>query len=152
MTEESFMGSCLCGRIRYALTTPGIAMNYCHCTRCQKFSGSAFGTYLHTTPQAFMWLAGEDEVRVFALTLEKRRAFCGRCGSPVPLVKEAEEHVIVPVGSLDEDPGLRPVCHLFASAAAPWHESSDELPRFEEYAPDEFWEPFEAEARERDGT
>jgi hypothetical protein len=43
--------------------------------------------------------------------------------------------VIVRVGSLDDDPGGRPLVHIWVSQRAPWHEISDSLPQFEEFAP-----------------
>ena len=53
---------------------------------------------------------------------------------------------IVPAGGIDEDPGHRPIVHIFVKYKAPWHEISDDLPRFDEAAPDSFYAPYEAAA------
>jgi hypothetical protein len=36
------------------------------------------------------------------------------------------------LGTLDDDPGLRPRCHVWVGSKAPWYEITDDLPRFEE--------------------
>jgi hypothetical protein len=58
-------------------------------------------------------------------------AFCGRCGSFVPRVVAGRNAAVVPVGSLDGDPGIRPTAHIFVGSKAPWFEISDATPQFE---------------------
>lgn len=143
-------GSCLCGRVRYEVDDPGIVINCCHCSMCRKASGTAFGTFLHTTLARFRWLAGEDLVKVFEATPGNPRAFCAECGSRLPSIEAADDHVILPVGGLDDDPGLRPAVHIFVASRAPWHAVTDDLPKFDERAPDDFFAPYlEAFARRR---
>jgi hypothetical protein len=143
-------GSCLCGAIRYELDDPGIVINHCHCSMCRKASGTAFGTFLHIPLAHFRWVSGEDTVKVFEKTPNNPRAFCPACGSRVPSIEAADDHVIVPAGGLDDDPGLRPAVHIFVGSKAPWYTLSDDLPKFDEAAPSEFFAPhYEAFARRR---
>jgi hypothetical protein len=62
-----------------------------------------------------------------------RRAFCTRCGSVAPLAGAVFD--LVPAGLLDDDPGIRPLAHLFVGSMPPWYEITDELPRNEAYPP-----------------
>lgn len=48
----------------------------------------------------------------------------------------------LPAGTLDDDPGLKPIVHIYTGSMAPWYTITDELPKFEEQAPDGFWVPF----------
>ena len=142
-------GSCLCRAVKYELDRPGIVINHCHCSMCRKASGTAFGTFLHTTTAHFRFTAGEDHINVYEATPGNPRAFCTTCGSRIPSV-ESGGYVIVPVGGLDDDPILRPAVHIFVASRAPWHAVTDDLPKFDERAPDDFFAPYlEAFARRR---
>ena len=39
---KSYLGGCQCGRVRYTLTQDPVRLYACHCTECQRQSGSAF--------------------------------------------------------------------------------------------------------------
>ena len=59
------------------------------------------------------------------------------CGSPLPRVTRDGTTVVVPAGSLDDDPAIRPAHHIFWASRAPWSSDEDALPRFDEYPPSE---------------
>ena len=44
-------GGCCCGAVRYELSAPPLAVYNCHCTNCQKITGSAF-TVAATIPES----------------------------------------------------------------------------------------------------
>ena len=44
-------------------------------------------------------------------------------------------YVVLHAGALDQDPGSRPVHHIFVGSKAPWLEIADDLPQYEEYDP-----------------
>ncbi|MFK5986003.1 MAG: GFA family protein [Pseudomonadota bacterium] len=56
---------------------------YCHCSRCRKFTGSAFAANLLVAPQHFKWLTGAELVGRFEPKESKHFAscFCKNCGS-----------------------------------------------------------------------
>lgn len=56
--------------------------------------------------------------------------FCSACGASMPRLDESRGIAIVPMGSLDDDPGVRPQRHIFAVSRAPWDEIHDNLPVF----------------------
>jgi hypothetical protein len=37
------------------------------------------------------------------------------------------------MGTLDDDPGVRPVCHVFVGSKAPWYEIGDDLPQYQDF-------------------
>jgi hypothetical protein len=132
-------GSCLCGAVHWGVEGPVTGIECCHCSRCRKATGSAFAPAVAVRSCDFRWLAGEDHVRVFALPVRKRpppyrRAFCGRCGGPVPLVDPDEPTLEILTGTLDGDPGTRPIQHIYTAGAAPWWNVDDGLPRHATHA------------------
>lgn len=134
MGERSIQGSCLCGAVRYEITgEPGL-FQYCHCSRCRKASGSAFGAGLFVAPASFRWLTGEDLVGRFELPEAKRYAtsFCKICGSSLPWLTKNGAVVVVPAGTLDDDPGIRPSQNIFCASDAVWYVDAASLPKHDE--------------------
>ena len=58
----------------------------------------------------------------------------------MPVLEEDEDNVIVPAGTLDIDPGIKPIVHIFTASKAPRYEIADSLPQFSEFAPDKWIE------------
>jgi hypothetical protein len=86
---------------------------------------------------AFRFLAGEELVRVFSPEGGAVKAFCSECGSSLfgGTWPEGDE-VSIRMGSLDDDPGIRPMYHAFVGSRAAWDELPDDgLPRYEGAAP-----------------
>ncbi len=133
-------GSCLCGQVKFELDGGVELINHCHCSMCRKVHGAAFGSFLHASAKGFRWTAGEDHVRRYQSSPGNVRAFCGVCGSNMPVLEENDSHVTIPAGTLDDDPGVRPVVHIFTGSRAPWFEIDGALPRFEAFPPSAFWE------------
>ena len=64
-------GVCLCGAVRYRLTGEVRGFQYCHCSRCRKFTGSAHAANLFVRPDDLAWVEGEDRVTTFLLEGEE---------------------------------------------------------------------------------
>ena len=131
-------GSCLCGKIEYELAEQGQIINNCHCSQCRKASGAAFGSFLHIRKDYFKWQKGEEYIQIYNPSSEIFRSFCKVCGSCVPSVFEAYNNVVVPAGTLDDDPDLKPMVNIFVGSKAPWYSISDNLPAFEESVSEDF--------------
>jgi len=130
------LGSCLCGQIKYQLDSKIYLMNHCHCSRCRKVHGAAFGTFLHASSDGFKWISGKNLIKTYQASDQDERCFCAECGSNVPVIEG--DDVIIPAGSLDTDPRIKPIVHIFSGSKAPWYEISDSLKQFDEYAPDKW--------------
>jgi len=128
-------GSCICGKVTYRIIPPFEIFQYCHCSRCRKFTGSAQAANLFVPPSQFEWLKGEGYLGRFECPDAKYFAtcFCKNCGSSLPWVVQGGKNIVVPAGTLDEDPGIQPQQHVFWGSKAPWFDSSCELPNYEEY-------------------
>ena len=135
MPSTPIPGTCLCGSVKFEVTPPFTAFRYCHCTRCQKASGSAHAANAFLLVTQFKWLAGDSLVKRFDLPGAKRFAvaFCTECGTRVPHKINTTENMLIPAGLLDADPGARPDSSIFWKSGAPWYVSPQELKRYDEY-------------------
>jgi hypothetical protein len=108
-------------------------MSHCHCSRCRKTHGAPFATYFMVPLDGYSATGTEHVVR-YASSPGFARSFCGVCGSVVP-AGPWESWMLLPAGSSTTDPGLRPEAHIFVASKLPWHEITDDLPRFDAYPP-----------------
>jgi len=134
MYENQIIGSCLCKKITYALKDNLGIFQYCHCSRCRKFTGSAFASNLMVSPNDFRWLDGEDFVGRYVLSGARHFAtsFCKNCGSSLPWLAQSGKVVIVPAGTLDEDPEIRPFQNIFCGSRAVWYKEPSSLQEYDE--------------------
>jgi hypothetical protein len=139
MTEQgaySVQGGCLCGAVRFALSAPPMNASYCHCTRCQRRTGTAASPNGRVAPGAFRVVRGEDRLRSWKPPDDgAEKFFCGDCGSAM-FSRTSAGRVGVRFGVLDGDPGVRPSAHGFTAYAVSWEELPDDgLPRHPEGVP-----------------
>jgi hypothetical protein len=121
-------GSCLCGGVKYEITGPLLRLLNCHCSRCRKQHGAAFRSRARVNISDFKWVEGEELVTYYRSSPEFQRGFCRVCGSPIVNTSARPEFGIA-LGTLDDDPGLRPERHIFVANKAPWFEITDDLPQ-----------------------
>jgi hypothetical protein len=132
--DVSLTGGCLCGGVRYEITAPLLKLTYCHCTRCQRRTGTAASAQARIAPGSLRVLAGEELVRGYdpgdgGFT----KCFCSACGSALWSRSPDGEIVGVRLGAFDGDPGIRPSVRTFLAYAAPWEPIPDDgLARFAE--------------------
>ena len=127
-------GSCLCGGVAYEIDGPPQRFYYCHCSRCRRGRSAAHAANVFYDAGGFRWLRGEDLLGDYAVPGAQffAVAFCRRCGSAVPRVSAARNVINVPAGSLDSEPGMTPMAHIFTGSKAPWESIAGDLPQFEE--------------------
>jgi hypothetical protein len=131
--SSPLQGGCLCGAVRYELSAPFASAGYCHCTHCQRRTGTGSSANGRIPRERFRLLSGEEQLRSFQPPGGVPKLFCGNCGSAVfsgdPF---ADAEVAVRLGTLDEDPGIRPQYRQFVRSAAPWEPLPDDgLIRYE---------------------
>ena len=117
-------GRCLCGGVTYSVDAEPVVQAACHCTDCQRQSGSPFSVIVGVPRGAFhvegstlssFTTIGEDHGG------ETQRNFCSRCGAPVfSDAAVAPELVFIKAGSLDDSSWLQPAIEVWTSSAQPW--------------------------------
>ena len=116
-------GSCLCGAIRYSVDVPIKELRACHCTHCQKASGSA-GSVNAVIPSAAFHLTQGTLKRYDARAESGRtlyRFFCGDCGSPIYSQRAtAPETVVLRAGTLDGGDDMKITTNIWTRSARPW--------------------------------
>lgn len=135
MSEISLRGGCLCGSVRYEISGGAGRFWHCHCSRCRKSSGAGHASNVLLKPDSVEWTAGKELLRVYKMPDAKRFAvvFCSQCGSPLPRVAPDMSIAVVPAGTLDNDPGLRPEARIFQGSRATWSCDDSEIPGYDTY-------------------
>ena len=127
MSEPSTSGGCLCGGVRFALTEPAREGGYCHCTRCQKRTGSASSAQVRIEGSTFRLLSGEELVKCWSPP-SGAHLFSRNPDDP--------SEMSVRMAAFDGDPGVRLSWRAFTAYAAPWEPIPDDgLERFAEAKP-----------------
>ncbi len=129
-----YHGGCLCGAIRYRLTGEPLTLYACHCTDCQRLTGSAFALSMIVLKSELHLVKGAP--RAYAVTFpdgrEWRGKFCGECstrlwGEP----PKFPQIVVVRPGTLDDTTWLRPIGHIWTQSAQPWVSIPNDTLNFE---------------------
>ncbi len=135
MISRRLSGRCFCGAVEYDVADEFEYSAYCHCSDCRRTTGSAFKPFAGIQRAKFKVVGGDADLLVYG---EDRGndTHCKLCGSLVFSVVRDGVYVHVPMGTLVDDPTIRPTKHIFVGAKAPWFEITDDLPQFEGHAPD----------------
>ena len=137
MSGHKVHGSCFCQKASYEISGNMGIFQYCHCSRCRKFTGSAHAANLFVAPGDFKWTGGEDCVATYNPPNTKYWAttFCRNCGSSLPWLSKGGNVVVVPAGTLDGDPEIRPTQNIFCGSRAAWYTAASSLPEYDEMPP-----------------
>ena len=128
-------GSCLCGGVTFEIDRACGPVEYCHCNRCRKVSGSASLLTVRVKTQDYRFLTGHDLVKTYCAPIlysppAYRSFFCSHCGSQVPPPSPDEESFEIAAGLFDDDFGMRPDKHIFVDFMPAWDELHQELPAY----------------------
>lgn len=133
-------GGCVCGAIRFTATGEPLRVTICHCTWCQRRTGTAFGTevvfesgqvtlrgeaarYRHLSDQSGRWLDLE---------------FCPRCGTNLGFTLEAAPGLrTLPAGAFDDPSWIRAerykFRHVFVRSRRGWSDLSPLVETYEQH-------------------
>ena len=134
MAELPLTGGCLCGGVRFRVDAPLVVATYCHCTRCQRRTGTAASAQARIQPGSLTVTRGEELIRTYAPPDGFPKLFCGACGSALWSRSPDDPDIMsVRLGAFDGDPGIRPSLRQFCAYAAAWEDIPDDgLPRHPE--------------------
>ena len=79
--SPSLTGGCNCGAVRFEITEPLFRARYCHCTRCQRRTGTAASANATVVPGSFRIVSGEAALKAWKPPDGHEKWFCGECGS-----------------------------------------------------------------------
>lgn len=127
--SNKYLGSCLCGSVKYEVSGEFKSFFLCHCVYCQKDSGAAFAANLFANTSTLTWLQGDAFVKIYRHTNTSHvKSFCQNCGSALPTMTEDTGCVMVPAGSLDSPVPMLPTAKIFVASRARWSDHLDHLP------------------------
>jgi hypothetical protein len=118
----TYSGSCFCGAVKYRLTSAPMFVNCCHCTDCQRQTGSAFVINAIIELDRIELLAGAPEP-IAVPTDSGRPHDIYRCPSCKTALWSDYGHRpmrFVRVGTLDDPGALPPNAHIFLRSKLPW--------------------------------
>lgn len=138
MSEMIYRGSCLCGEVEYEVTGEATRFYHCHCQRCRKATGTGHASNLFIKAGEVNWLKGEARIARYKIPEAERftNSFCTQCGSRLPRYVPELKVVMLPAGSLDNEPDIKPQAHIFNDSRASWSCRDGDIPSFAEYMPE----------------
>jgi hypothetical protein len=133
--RKKLTGGCSCGRVRYQLLDKPIRVHCCHCTDCQRHTGSAFVLNAIIETSAIKMLRGKLQA------VPVRRAFgphdiyrCPKCNVALWSDYGRRPHIrFVRVGTLDHPSAVRPDIHIYTETKVPWLKLPKATPAFRKY-------------------
>ena len=134
-------GGCVCGSVRYRISGLPLRATICHCTWCQRRTGSAFGVELVFEKDQVLFHSDSLSVYRKISDVSGRwldQHFCNICGANIGLTLEAVPSIqSISVGSLDDQNwselrglGKR---HVFVRSARQWSVIPDDVEQYEEH-------------------
>ncbi|AJE45621.1 GFA family protein [Celeribacter indicus] len=139
-------GSCTCGEIVFEVTAPPLIVHCCHCTWCQRETGSAFAVNCYVESSEISMVSGAPEMVVTPSNSGKgqRVARCPTCHVALwsHYAGSGAAFAFVRAGVLDERAGIVPDVHIFTETKLPWVVLPEGARVFEGfYSPKEVWPP-----------
>ncbi|MFC3322956.1 GFA family protein [Mesorhizobium cantuariense] len=125
-------GKCFCGAVHYEVADEFIYAVNCHCSNCRRTTGSAFKPVAGIERGKFALAAGHDKLLIFG-DESGHDAHCELCGSLLYSLVRGGAYVHVAMGTLVDNPAIRPTAHIFVGSKASWFTITDDLPQYEEH-------------------
>ena len=131
-------GQCLCGSIQYEISEEPIITAACHCTHCQKATGSAYSLNI-CVPESGFAIKGET-LRSYVdqgdSGLSLKRYFCHQCGSPLYTQADAMPGImIIKAGTLDDTSEFKPVANIWSQSKMAWLTQDNKMLDFDKMPP-----------------
>ena len=131
--NRTLAGRCFCGAVGYAVADEFLYAANCHCSDCRRTTGSAFKPFAGIERNKLTVTQGGDKLMIFGEE-NANNTHCEVCGSLLYSVVRAGAFVHVAMGTLVDEPTIRPSKHIFVGSKAPWFTITDDLPQFEAHA------------------
>ena len=136
--SEIHEGGCVCGAIRFRVRGEPLRAYVCHCTFCQRFTGSAFGI-LTWFDEENVEVEG-DGIKTHDHTVDEtdrwfRLHFCGRCGTTIMANNQRQPGILfVMAGTYDDPNWVQLKFQVWSRSAQQWVIMPDHFERYEKGA------------------
>ena len=80
MDSSTYSGSCFCGAVQFSVTGDPVAMGYCHCDSCRKWSAGPVNAFTLWKPDALRITRGAEKIGTYNKTPTSYRKWCKDCG------------------------------------------------------------------------
>jgi hypothetical protein len=131
--DRTLTGQCFCGAVHYAVADAFLYAANCHCANCRRTTGSAFKPFAGVAREKLRLTEGADNLMIHGEE-NGNDTHCKTCGSLLYSVVRDGAYVHVAMGTLIDDPSIRPTAHIFVGSKAPWFTITDDLPQYREHA------------------
>jgi hypothetical protein len=124
-------GQCHCGRIAFEAEVDSTALNICHCTDCQRLTGSAFRANVVAPADRFRLTRGEPKnyIKTAESGTKRRHAFCGDCGGPIfACAPENPQTYSLRVGTITQRAAFLPQRQNWRRSALSWVDAIAAVP------------------------
>ncbi len=120
-------GQCNCGKVAFEIDDDISQIFVCHCTICQKSTGSNGIPVVVFSKDAFSWIRGEDQISSWKKPdADWKTCFCKTCGSPLPGEND-ETRMFAPAGGITGGgKGLKVTHHIWVNSKAKWDVIGDD--------------------------
>ena len=130
---RTLVGKCQCGAVCYGVADEFVYAANCHCANCRRATGSAFKPFAGIARDKLRITSGDDNLMIFGDDVG-HDARCQACGSLLYSVVRDGAVVHVAMGTLLDEPTIRPARHIFVGSKAPWFTITDGLPQYAAHA------------------
>src|SRR5258706_13893184 len=125
-------GKCFCGAVQYEVPDEFRYALNCHCSNCRRATGSAFKPFAGIQREKLRITKGRENLLIFGEDND-HDARCKACRSLLYSVVRDGAFVNVTLGTLVDEPTIRPSAHIFVGSKAPWFTITDDLPQHDEF-------------------
>lgn len=123
-------GKCLCGEVEFEVIGELPNLYQCHCSLCQKSTGSSASSAFVINADALKWNSGEDKISSYIKENGYKTNFCSVCGSPVPNIMSIGDYAWVPAGLLEGVADRAITAHIYLDSKALWEKEEKNTKRF----------------------
>ena len=130
MSGASFLGGCLCGSVRYAVTGGATNLCFCHCSSCRRAVGAPLVPWGTFARERFS--VAQGQLAEYRPSLQVTRGFCAACGTSLTYCHDKRANEIdVALATLDDPSVLVPEVHIWVRDKLPWVIITDGRPQFD---------------------
>ena len=127
-------GVCNCGAVSFTVSGTMPRMYQCHCSLCQKQSGTGSNASTIVNIENFKWISGKDLIKQWKKASGFSSHFCKDCGCPTPN-PFGSKYMWVPAGLMN-DVDSRIEAHLCLSSKSDWDLPNKALRNYQEMPED----------------